>query len=83
MQRLRALFCTGAIKDTLEKERDYRKEKKNIISHKWCFSSLRKKTINLCGCEKQQSGFHMMHQPGDPGNAMMYSNIYFSSVVFV
>lgn len=25
---LRALFCTGAIKDTLEKERDYRRKKK-------------------------------------------------------
>lgn len=57
VQRLRALFCTGAIKDTLEKERDYRK-KKNIITHKWCllfFYLAEKKTINLCGCEKQQS----------------------------
>lgn len=59
VQRLRALFCAGAIKDTLEKERDYRK---NIITHKWCFFFCppppieKNKTINSCGCMKQQSG---------------------------
>lgn len=44
VQRLRALFCTGAIKDTLERERDYRK--KNIITHKWCFFFLSQNKYN-------------------------------------
>jgi len=54
VQRLRALCGTGAIKDTLKKERDYRK---NIITHinGVFFLSEKNKKTNLCGREKQQS----------------------------
>lgn len=55
VQRLRALFCTGAIKDTLEKERDYRKKGVFFLTEKtnnksaWVWEATRQ-SFTWCIC---------------------------------